>query len=112
MPVTYLAAPVPFENVLTPRKWVFIRPPGAFEVAPCDCGNAETQWSEFEDHCWCSCCQKDFVPAHPGVLGGPIPYGAAVMLGLCFDRVVLDTGNVERFDPDTGEYVEHTKLNR
>lgn len=92
------------EPVLVKRTWAYLQPPKAFEVAPCACGNEDTQWSEFEKHCWCDICQKDFIPAHSGVFDGPIPVKVAAMLGLRFDRVILATHQVERYDVDTGVY--------
>lgn len=86
------------------RTWCYVQPPAAFEVAPCDCGNCETQWSEFEGQIWCAPCSKDFAPAHNGILDGPIPAQAAAMFGISFDRVNLETKVIERFDPETGAY--------
>lgn len=85
---------------LPKRKWCYVMPPRSFGMAPCACGNHETQWSEFEKHLWCEKCQKDFVPEHPGVLGGPVPVHTATMLGMNFDTVHLETGAVERFPVD------------
>lgn len=91
---------------LEKRKWYYIQQPAAFEVAACDCGNTETQWSEFAKHLWCSKCEKDFIPEHYGILDGPIPVGAATMLGISFDRFNLETQKVERFDVDVpGMYI-------
>lgn len=86
------------------RKWCYLQAPAAYEIAPCTCGNAETQWSEFVGHLWCDRCQKDFIPSHGGVFDGPIPVHTAKLLGVAFDRRNLETGEVERFDPSTGEY--------
>jgi hypothetical protein len=91
-------------NVLQKRTWHYLRPPAHFEIAPCSCGNHETQWSEYAGHLWCAMCEKDFVPAHEGVFAGPIPIGAATVLGLSFDRFNMATGCIERFDTDTLEY--------
>lgn len=87
------------------RTWAYLQPPKAFDIAPCACGNHDTQWSEFKGHIWCDKCQLDFKPAHGGVFDGPIPTQLAHMLGLRFDRVQLATGRVERRDPEAGEYV-------
>ncbi|OIR05957.1 hypothetical protein GALL_117540 [mine drainage metagenome] len=32
---------------LEKRKWCYVLPPATYEMAPCTCGNADTQWSEF-----------------------------------------------------------------
>lgn len=81
---------------LAKRKWVYVQRPPTFEMPVCECGNQETQWSEFEKHLWCEKCQKDFIPKHNGILDGPIPVGVAKMLGISFDRLNLETEQIER----------------
>lgn len=80
------------------RTWVYCMSPKAFEVAPCSCGNEDAQWSEYENHLWREPCQKDFIPDHNGILDGPIPVNLAEMMGIRFDRVIIETGKVERFN--------------
>lgn len=80
------------------RTWHYAMSPRAFEVAPCACGNADIQWSEFKDHCWCERCQIDFKPAHAGIFDGPIPIQLCTMLGMRFDRVLLPSGTLDRYD--------------
>lgn len=46
--------------------------------------------------CWCAECRRDFIPEHGGVFDGPIPVKAAHLLGLCFSRINLKTGVIER----------------
>lgn len=41
---------------------------------------------------------------HAGIFDGPIPVNAAGLLGISFDRINLETGKFERFDPDTATY--------
>lgn len=94
-------APVP---TLALRTHCYCQPPASFEMAPCSCGNHETQWSEFEKHLWCSVCEKDFVPKHAGVFDGPIMLELSAMLGITFDRFNLGTKQVEHFDRDTCSY--------
>jgi hypothetical protein len=79
-------------------------------MAPCDCGNHETQWSEFTKHLWCARCEEDFIPAHAGMFDGPIPVKLCSMMGIVFDRVIIATGELDRFDVDKGEYVGGAKL--
>lgn len=74
-------------------------------MASCPCGNHATQWSEFAKHLWCDACEVDFVPAHNGIFDGPIPVRAAMMLGMSFDRMNMETGRVERYDPESSQYV-------
>lgn len=92
------------------RTWHYIQRPAIFEIAPCDCGNADAEWSEFEKHLWCGRCQKDFIPTHNGIFDGPIPIGAAKLLGICFNRHNMVTKKVERFDTETGQYLKPTAL--
>ena len=73
-------------------------------MAPCSCGNADPDWSEFEKRLWCQLCKKDFVPEHPGVFDGPIPMHTAHLLGVRFDRLNLETNVLEKLNFDTGEY--------
>lgn len=94
----------PKTEPMTRRDWYYAMPPSAFEVAPCVCGNADTQWSEFKEHCWCDRCQVDFKPAHAGIFDGPIPMGACEMLGLRFDRVIIATMALDRYDTQAGRY--------
>jgi hypothetical protein len=85
------------EEKLEKRKNVLIHPPKYYDVAPCDCGNCNTQWSEFEHHLWCSDCKKDFQPKNFGILDGPMLLRTSGMLGLSFDRVNLETQEIEVF---------------
>lgn len=84
---------------LKKRTWCYTQPPKDYGIAACECGNAETQWSEFEGHLWCGACQKDFKPERGGVFDGPIPVYTSKLLGMSFDRFNLETGDVEIFDP-------------
>ena len=83
------------------RTWHYIQSPVSFEVAPCPCGNHDTQWSEFEREVWCAVCEKDFAPEHNGVFNGPIPMQLCAMLGIRFDRFNMLTQRVERFNTET-----------
>jgi hypothetical protein len=83
------------------RAWAYCMPPKAFEMAPCSCGNTDTQWSEYENHLWCEKCQKDFIPRHAGILDGPVLAHVAEMMGIRFDRVIIETGEIERFNSAT-----------
>lgn len=87
--------------MLEKRKWVYISRPADFGMDPCDCGNKDIEWSEYKGHLWCEKCQKDYVPEHLGILDGPIPVGAARMMGISFDRFNLETKTVEIFNVDT-----------
>jgi hypothetical protein len=82
------------------RDWVYVQRPREFDMAPCVCGNADPDWSEFAKHLWCQKCQKDFIPEHYGVLDGPVLLKACELLGIRFDRMILATGEIEVFDSD------------
>jgi len=86
------------ETVLEKRKWVYVQAPNVYGIAPCSCGNTETQWSEYKDHLWCDKCQKDFIPEHGGVFDGPILVHTCGLLGMCFDRINLETNEIEKFE--------------
>lgn len=89
---------------LKKRTTVFLQPPKHFEVAGCQCGNNDTQWSEFEAHVWCDTCQLDFKPTHGGVFDSPIPVKISQMLGLSFHKLNLHNNQVEAFTTE-GYYV-------
>lgn len=86
------------ENTLIKRTWFYLQKPSVFEISGCSCGNQETQWSEYQKHLWCDKCEKDFIPEHGGVFDGPIPMGAARMLGLTFSIFNMETNKVEILD--------------
>lgn len=83
---------------LEKRTWCYVMPPSAYEIAPCSCGNDDTQWSEFKGRLWCAKCEIDFVPEHGGVFDGPIPVATSVILGMRFDRINLETNEIEPFE--------------
>lgn len=89
---------------LEKRTWCYVQPPASFEMAPCTCGNADTQWSEFAKHLWCAKCEIDFIPKHAGVFDGPIPVTVSTVLGMSFDRVNLETNEVDRFNIEECRY--------
>lgn len=73
-------------------------------MAPCACGNTQTQWSEFDRHLWCEVCQRDFIPSHAGIFDGPIAIQLAARLGINFDRFNMVTKKVEKFNIDSAQY--------
>lgn len=92
------ASAVPLPVDLPKRKWTYIQQPAVYDIAGCECGNSDPEWSEFEGMLWCAKCQKDFKPAHNGIFDGPIPVHGMAMMGISLDRVNLETGEVEVFD--------------
>lgn len=93
------------KSVLPLRTWCYLQNPSVFCISACSCGNINTVWSEFEQHIWCPECEIDFIPTHAGIFDGPIPVKAAALMGISFDRIILDTHIVERFDLETSEYI-------
>jgi hypothetical protein len=71
------------------RSWCYVQRPRIYEIAPCACGNADPDWSEFEGHLWCPACKIDFIPKHGGIFDGPVGVMAMDMLGIYFDRIDL-----------------------
>lgn len=86
------------------RKWCYAQPPSDYEIAPCSCGNTDTQWSEFKGQLWCAKCEKDFTPVHSGVFDGPICVDVCRLMGIRFDRINLKTQTLEIFDAETCSY--------
>lgn len=90
------------------RTWHYVQQPSVFEMAPCTCGNHQTQWSEFAKHLWCDKCESDFIPAHAGIFSGPIQVKVAAMLGVRFDRIIIASGKLEKFDTDANQYISES----
>lgn len=78
-------------TALEKREWVYVMRPFKYQIARCECGNEDPDWSEYKRHLWCSSCQKDFIPTHNGVFDGPIPVKMARLLGLCFCAIDIET---------------------
>jgi hypothetical protein len=77
------------------RWWCYTQYPRVYSIAPHKCGNNGV-WSEFKHHLWCARCKVDFVPKHWGIFDGPIPIGLCGLLGIRFDRYIIETGEVFR----------------
>lgn len=91
------------------RKWCYVQRPRDYGIAPCACGNEDTQWSEYRKHLWCDKCQVDFIPEHNGIFDGPIPVRIADMMGISFARYDLETGEVIPFVIENMEYQEELR---
>lgn len=85
------------EKKLIKRKTVYLQQPSIYGLSGCQCGNVETQWSEYEKHVWCDKCEIDFEPEEQGVFGHPVGVRVTTMLGLYFHRLNLETNEVEAF---------------
>lgn len=90
---------------LKKRTKVYLNQPKNYKISGCECGNQETQWSEYEEHLWCDKCQIDFKPKDKGIFSGPIGIGSSRLLGIYFHRLNLETNKVEAFTSE-GYYVE------
>lgn len=90
---------------LKKRTTVYLSQPRDYEISGCECGNEDTQWSEYEKHVWCDKCQIDFKPKHGGVFSTPVGNEVSRMLGVYFHRLNLETNEVEAFTSE-GYYVK------
>lgn len=88
---------------LVKRTWVYTQRPMVYDIAGCECGNKDPDWSEYRGHLWCRACQKDFIPEHNGVFDGPILVRTCALMGIYFDRFNLETEKVELFDIEGGQ---------
>ncbi len=82
---------------LVKRTHVYVKRPIDYEIAGCECGNSDPDWSEFQGHLWCQNCKIDFQPKHDGIFDGPIPVETMRLLGAPVDIMLnLATGKVEQ----------------
>lgn len=92
------------------RTWCYVQQPAVYEIAPCACGNHDTQWSEYKGHLWCAKCEIDFIPEHGGIFDGPIGIGVCGLLGISFDRINLLTQTIEPFELDKSDGAPERKI--
>lgn len=88
------------------RTWCYLQSPKVYGISSCQCGNVDTQWSEYKEHLWCEQCQKDFIPENMGIFDGPIIVETCFLLGISFDRLNLETNRVEKFNRETVNWEE------
>ena len=79
------------------RTWCYVLPPSAYDISCDKCGSTNTEWSEWKGEIWCYDCKID-TAGDPGIFGGPIPIYTSCMLGITFDRINLETEQIERFN--------------
>ena len=84
-----------FNDLTAVRPAEHVKGRGQVWVWRCVCGNADPDWSEFKKHLWCPTCQKDFIPDHYGVLDGPVPVNISELIGIYFDTLDLETGEIK-----------------
>jgi hypothetical protein len=89
---------------MTKRTWHYNQPPKVYGIEPCQCGNVDTEWSEYQGNLWCPICKVDYIPKHWGVFDGPINLNLCRLMGIDFDRWNLETNEFEEFDVETLEY--------
>ena len=76
------------------RKWAYIHNPKQYGIK-CDiCGKDNIEWSEFEHFIWCYNCEKD-TKGNEGLFDGcPVPVNICKLMGISFDEVNLETGEI------------------
>jgi hypothetical protein len=85
------------------RTWCYIMEPYLYDIE-CDlCHGTRITWSEFEHRVWCFDCEED-TKGTDGIFGGPIPIGAATMMGLSFDKIRIRDNTILKFNPKTGKW--------
>lgn len=80
---------------LIKRTEVYCMRPRDFEMSGCPtCDNLDPEWSEYRKHLWCPICEKDFIPAVDGIFGGPVLVNLCELLGIYFDTIDFETGEI------------------
>ena len=81
------------------REWVYISTPTDMDCGECPkSGGKDYLWSEFYPFVWCKKCRDDVIPAHYGVLDGPVSPEICKMIGIYFDAYDVLTRVVVPFD--------------
>lgn len=91
------------DKVKAKRKWCYVLPPYMFDIQCDKCGGTKIDWSEYEHKIWCYDCEID-TDGTSGVFDGPIPIQTSRLLGITFDRINLETEQLERFNLETCEW--------
>jgi hypothetical protein len=66
----------------------------------CDkCSGTNIQWSEYEHKIWCYDCEID-TDGTKGIFDGPIGIQTCYLIGLTFDRINLETQQIEKLNLD------------
>jgi hypothetical protein len=95
---------------LRKRKWHYIQKPYEYEIECDKCGGRNIEWSEYVGKIWCYDCRED-LKGTEGVFGGPIPIGAAAVLGMSFDRWDMVNKCILTYDQKLQKYVPRKKKN-
>ena len=91
------------------RTWHFAIHPAAFEISCTKCKEREDiTWSEYQEHMWCYKCEED-IKIENSVLNGPIPMGVAQTLGMSFDRIIIATGEIDKYNNKYNKFESELK---
>ena len=96
------------DETIHKRSWCYCMKPPSYDIR-CDiCDGSNISWSEFEEKIWCFDCEKD-TPGTGGIFRGPLPVAVAGILGISFDRIDLETGNLLKMRVSDGgiHYEKH-----
>lgn len=96
---------------LKKREWFYAQSPATYEMAGCECGNNDCEWSEFEKHLWCAKCEKDFTPKHSGLFDGPVGINLCEMVGIFFHQINTKSGKLRLWIAGKGEKARYKTVN-
>ena len=82
------------DKSLRKRKYIYANNPARYEIRCDKCNGENIWWSEYESHIWCYDCEID-TSGTEGIFGGPICFNAMRLVGLTFDRINLETEQLE-----------------
>lgn len=95
---------------LIARTWHYAHHPVMFEVSCSKCEETSNiTWSEYVGHIWCYICNED-IKIENSILNGPIPMGVAQSFGISFDRIIMATGELDKFNNKHAMYESEIKI--
>lgn len=89
---------------LVKRTWVYSQHPVDYGISCDKCKGSNITWSEFAHHIWCYDCLID-TKGTKGVFGGPIQPQVAKMVGIEFNRIMLETNELQKYDLKLNKFV-------
>jgi len=79
------------------RIWAWVQAPDVYGVT-CDlCDGLNIAWSEWDHMIWCYDCEKD-TKGTDGIFNGPVNVHCCELLGMIFDEVNIETGEVRTLE--------------
>lgn len=85
------------DKAIKKREWAYVQEPQVYGIA-CDiCEGSNLAWSEYDGLIWCYDCKKD-TKGTMGIFDGPVGVQACEMMGMCFDKYNIATGEVKKFE--------------